>query len=127
MRADVAERDRVLAIALLAVGGVGWLALLAVMSTVYPDRLEVRVGVATGIGVALAITTIPLVWLAAYERRGRLNRRGDWIRATRRGVLLGALVAFLAVLQVTGTASAVIALFAVLLVVFVEVPLSYRR
>jgi hypothetical protein len=123
----VRERDRGLAIALLGLGAIGWLALVAVMSTVYPDRFEVRVGVATGIGVALAITTTPLAWLAAYERRGRRERRGDWVRAARRGVLLGALAAFVAVLQVTGTGSAAIALFAVLLVVFVEVTLSYRR
>jgi hypothetical protein len=125
--AEVAERDRAVAIALLGVGAIGWLALVAVMSTVYPDRLEVRVAVAAGIGLALAITAVPLAWLAAYDRRGRIGRAGDWIRAARRGVLLGALAGFLAVLQVTGTGSVAIAVFAVLLVVFVEVTLSYRR
>jgi hypothetical protein len=123
----VGERDRALALGLFVVSVVSWLVLLAVMSTVYPDRLELRVAVAAGIGATLALTTIPLAWLASYERRGRLTRPGDWIRAGRRGVLLGALVAFLAVLQVTGTGSAAIAIFAVLLVVFVEVTLSYRR
>jgi hypothetical protein len=123
----MAERDRAFTIALLGLGAIGWLALLAVMSTVYPDRLEVRVAVATGIGLALAVTAIPLAWLAAYDRRGRINRPGDWVRAARRGILLGALAAFLAVLQVTGTGSIAIAVFAVLLVVFVEVTLSYRR
>jgi hypothetical protein len=123
----VGERDRALALGLFVVSVVSWLVLLAVMSTVYPDRLELRVAVAAGIGATLALTTIPLAWLASYERRGRLTSPGDWIRAGRRGVLLGALVAFLAVLQVTGTGSAAIAMFAVLLVVFVEVTLSYRR
>ena len=56
-----------------------------------------------------------------------LAGRGDWVRAGRRGALLGALAPFLAVLQVTGTGSAAIVLIAVLLVVFVEVTLSYRR
>jgi hypothetical protein len=123
----VAERDRALAIALLGLGAIGWLALLAVMSTVYPDRFEVRVAVAGAIGVALALTAVPLAWLASYARRGQLARPGDWVRAGRRGVLLGALASFLAVLQVTGTGSAAIALIAILLVVFVEVTLSYRR
>ena len=127
MPADVAERDRAVALTLLVLAAVVWLAVLAVMTTVYPDRFEIRVAVATGIGVALALSAIPLAWLAAYDRRGRLTRSGDWIRAARRGILLGALAAFLAVLQVTGTGSIAIALFALLLVVFVEVTLSYRR
>jgi hypothetical protein len=123
----VGERDRLIAITLLVLAVIAWLALLVVMSTVYPDRPEVRVGVAAGVGVALGVTAIPLAWLAAYDRRGRLTRSGDWIRAARRGTLLGALAAFLAVLQVTETGSVIIAGFAVLLVVFVEATLSYRR
>jgi len=114
----MAERDRTWLIALLVVAGLAWLALLAAMSTVYPVDTQVRLAVAAGIGVAAGLTTAPLAWLAAFGRRGR---------AIRRGALAGGLAALLATLQLTGTTSLPVVAFAVLLVVSLELVLSYRR
>ena len=123
----MAERDRTWLIALLVVAGLAWLALLAAMSTVYPVDTQVRLAVAAGIGVAAGLTTAPLAWLAAFGRRGRASRPGDWVRAIRRGALAGGLAALLATLQLTGTTSLPVVAFAVLLVVSLELVLSYRR
>lgn len=123
----MAARDRVLVLGLLAVAVLAWLTIAVVMNVTYPDDQGLRVGVGAGLGLAVALTATPLAWLAAFGRRGRLARAGDWVRATRRGALLGALIALLAVLQLTGTTSLPIVAFAIVLVIFVELTLSYRR
>jgi len=120
-------RDRLAAIVLLWLAAVAWTGLALVLTTVYPDPVEVRLFVAGSIGVAIGLTATPLAWLAAFGRRGGTTRPGDWVRATRRGTLAGALGALLAALQVTGTASVPIVAFAFVLVVFLELTLSYRR
>ena len=121
------SRDRTLVIGLLVGALAVWVVLLVVMSALYPDAAEIRLAVASGIGVAVGLTAAPLAWLAAFGRRERRTRPGDWIRAVRRGVLAGALAAFRATLQLTGTTSLPIAAFAILLVVSLELVLSYRR
>ena len=120
-------RDRYAAFVLLALAAVAWTALALIVSTVYPDPVEVRLFVAGAIGVAIGLTATPMAWLAAFGRRGRATRSGDWVRAIRRGSLSGALGALLAALQVTGTTSLPIVVFAIVLVVVVELILSYRR
>lgn len=120
-------RDRLAAVSLLLAAGVTWLGLWTFMTLVYPDALEVRLAGAGVLGLAVGLSVAPLAWLAAFARRGRMTRPGDWPRALRRGALAGALMALLATLQVTGTWSAPIAVFAVVLVVFVELVASYRR
>jgi len=120
-------RDRLAALVVLGIAAMTWLGLGLVLTGVYPDSVEVRLLVAGAIGVAIGLTTTPLAWLAAFARRGRATRPGDWVRATRRGTLAGALAALLAALQVTGTTSFPIVVFAVVLVVFLELTLSYRR
>jgi hypothetical protein len=120
-------RDRAAALALLGAAGLAWVVLAIVLATVYPTTLEVRLVVAGALGAAAALSAVPLAWLAAFGRRGRRALRGDWLRATRRGILAGGLVALIAALRVTGTTSAPIVVFAIVLVVAVEVTLSYRR
>ena len=121
------SRDRATALTLLGAATLGWLSLAVVLSTVYPDTYEVRLLVAGAIGVAVGVTATPLAWLAAFGRRGRVTHHGDWLRAARRGILVGALTALLGALQVTGTTNPPVVVFAVVLVAFVELVLSYRR
>lgn len=123
----MASRDRLSALVLLALGGLVWLGLVVVLITVSPDSLQVKLLVALAIGVAVGLTVTPLAWLAAFARRGRLTRPGDWPRASRRGALAAVIAALLAALQVTGTTSLPVVVFAVALVFFVELTLSYRR
>ena len=120
-------RDRLAALVLLGMAVMTWLGLGLVLTGVYPDPVEVRLFVAGAIGIAIGLTVTPLAWLAALPRRGRATRPGDWVRAARRGTLAGALAALVAALQVTGTTSAPIVVFAVVLVVVLELILSYRR
>jgi hypothetical protein len=120
-------RDRAATLTLLGVAGLAWVVVAIVLATVYPGSLEVRLAVSAALGAAVALTAVPLAWLAAFGRRGRRTLRGDWLRATRRGILAGGLVALVAALRVTGTTSVPIVVFAIVLVIAVEVTLSYRR
>ena len=119
--------DRAATLALLGAAAVGWIVLAIVLATVPPDTLQIRLVVSAALGAAVALSAVPLAWLAAFGRRGRRAQPGDWLRATRRGVLAGGLVALVAALRVTGTTSVPIVVFAIVLVVAVEVTLSYRR
>ena len=123
----IQPRDRAAVLTLLGVAAVTWVILTIVLATIPPETLQIRLVVSAALGAAVAVSAIPLVWLAAFGRRGRRSLPGDWLRATRRGVLAGALVALVAALRVTGTTSAPIVVFAVVLAVAVEVTLSYRR
>jgi hypothetical protein len=120
-------RDRAATLALLGAAGLAWVVLAIVLATVYPGSLEVRLAVSAALGAAVALTAVPLAWLAAFGRRSRRTLPGDWLRATRRGILAGGLVALVAALRVTGTTSVPIVVFAIVLVIAVEVTLSYRR
>lgn len=121
------KRDRAAVLALLGAAGLAWAILTIIMATVPPGTLQVRLVVAVALGATVALSAIPLAWLAAFGRRGRRTQPGDWVRATRRGILAGGLVALIAALRVTETTSAPIVVFAIVLVVAVEVTLSYRR
>lgn len=120
-------RDRAATLALLGAAGVAWIVLAMILASVYPTTLQVRLVVSAALGAAVALSAVPLAWLAAFGRRGRRALPGDWLRATRRGILAGGLVALVAALRVTGTTSVPIVAFAIVLVVAVEVTLSYRR
>jgi hypothetical protein len=123
----IRTRDRRVAIALLLLAVTMWGSLAALASLVYPDQLEVRLAAAGLVGSAVGTSVAPLAWLAAFARRGRITRPGDWPRALRRGSLAGALSALLATLALTGSWSVPIVVFAVVLVVAVELSASYRR
>ena len=41
------------------------------------------------IGLAVALTLIPLVWLTVYGRHRQIAYRGDWLRAVRRAAWVG--------------------------------------
>jgi hypothetical protein len=91
-----------------------------------PDAAR-NVGVAIGlaaIGVALLVT--PFAFLAEVVARRRIVYRGAWIRAARRGVLVGLVLAALAGLRLGGALSVPVAIFIVILAVVAEWFLARR-
>jgi len=78
-------------------------------------------------GLASGLTTMPLFWLAVFGRHRRIAYRGDWLRASRRGLWVGLVVALLVALRVQGAFSIPVAAFVVVLVAFLELTLSVER
>jgi hypothetical protein len=123
----VEARDRLLNVLLLAAAVGGWAAAALFLSTRAPDVPDARVSGALLLGGAAGLTTVPLAWLAAFGRRSGIAHRGDWARATRRGLLVGGTVTLLVLLRVLGAFSIPLAAFVVVLAVVVELILTARR
>jgi hypothetical protein len=79
-----------------------------------------RVVVVALAALAISLTGTPFAFLAEFVVRRRIAYRGAWFRATRRGVLSGAVVAALAALRIGGALTVPVAIFIVLLAVLVE-------
>lgn len=75
-------------------------------------------------GTGLLVT--PFAFLAEFVARRRIVYRGAWWRATRRGVLVGALVAILAGLRLGDALTVPVAIFLVVLLALVERFLAAR-
>jgi hypothetical protein len=121
-------RDRTANLALFGAAVLAWLAVLVVLMT--RDPLEESSAGFLGavmIGIAAGLTTIPLFWLAAFARHGRIALRGDWTRAIRRGAWVALVVGVLVVLRIEGAFQWPIALFIVAMVVVAEASLSVDR
>ena len=121
-------RDRLTNVSVFAAAGFVWLLVGLVVTTRDPliDSGAGFLGAAL-IGLAIGLTAIPLFWLSAFARHRRIAYRGDWIRAGRRGVWVGVVVAFFVVLRAQGAFSLPLALFVIVMVAFVEVSLSVER
>jgi hypothetical protein len=122
------ERDRlanslVLLAALALWGGVVWVVL---NHDPTGDAVVLLLG-ALLMGGAVALTVIPPFWLAAFVRNRSIAYRGDWWRATRRGLLVGLLITAWVVLLGQEMLSLPLALFILVMVVLVELTLSLRR
>jgi hypothetical protein len=114
---------------LLLLGGgiVCWTAVLWLFLTRSPvDDPDAQVLGAVLLGLAFALPTASLSWLAAFSRRG-IAYQGDWLRAARRATWLGVGAALFVLLRSEGAFSVPVALFVVAMVLFVEVTLSVRR
>lgn len=124
----VESRDRFLNMALMAAAAASW-AVVAILFTTRSPTGEpgVQAAGAVLLGSAVALTCLPLLWLAVFAGHRRIAYRGDWARAVRRAVLLGAVVTILVLLVVLGAASVPLALFVVALGLFVELILTARR
>lgn len=120
-------RDRALNLGLLGAAGLAWLAVAVLLTTTYPDALAVQVLGAALIGLAVGLTCVPLVWLAAFALHRGIAYHGDWLRAARRGAWVGVIAAFLLLLREQGALSLPIALFVGAMAVFVEISLSVER
>jgi len=79
------------------------------------------------IGLAVALTMIPLMWLTVFGRHRQIAYRGDWARAIRRASWVGIVVAVLIVLRLQGLLELPIALFMIALAVIAEATLSADR
>jgi hypothetical protein len=121
-------RDRLANLSLFGAAAVVWL-LVALVVTTRDPRTEPAAGVlgAGLMGLALALTTIPLFWLVMFARNRRIAFRGDWLRATRRGAWVGVLVAVLVVLRLQGVFALEIAFFLIAMVLVAEAALSADR
>ncbi len=122
------HRDRVAAIALIALALACWIAVGIVLMRVSPlGQAGVQLAGAGLIGLACGVTAVPLAWLAVFGRHRRIAYRGDWMRAARRGAWVALVIALLVALRTQHAFSMPIALFVVVMVTFVEVSLSVQR
>ena len=121
-------RDRTANLGFFAAAAVVWVLVGLVVTTRDPlvDRSAGFVG-AFLIGLAIALTVIPLIWLTVYGRHRQIAYRGDWLRAIRRGVWVGIVAAVLVVLRLQGLLELPIALFMIALVLVAEATLSAER
>ncbi len=121
-------RDRIANLGLLGAAFLAWVAVVIFVTTRSPvgDVAVAMIG-AVLIGTAFALTTIPLFWLAAFQRRRRIAYRGDWLRAVRRGIEVGILITFFIILRSQDAFSWPLAAFVTAMVVFVEISLSVER
>ena len=118
-------RDRRLALVLLAIAALAWVAVTVVFLNVDP-LADPGAGFLGGgaLGVAAAATFAPLLWLLAFARNKRIAYRGDWTRAIRRGTWIGLLLAVFVLMRINGVFQPQIGLFFVALALVAEVTLS---
>ena len=122
------RRDRLANVALLLAALAAWSALAYVVLNHDPaGNAGVLLAGALLLGTAVALTLLPLLWLAGFARAHRIAFRGDWWRAARRAALVGLVVTIFVVLRGQGLLSVPLALFVLAMAVFVEVTLSLRR
>jgi hypothetical protein len=128
MDAPMNSVDRVASVGLFVLAALAWLGLAFVIVNLDPrSNAQALLYGALLLGLAVAATLAPLLWLAAFVRHRRIAYRGDWWRAARRAALAG-LVAFLFVLlRGQDALSLPLALFIVAMAVLVELTLSLRR
>jgi hypothetical protein len=121
-------RDRTANLGFFAAAAVVWLLVALVVTTRDPviDRSAGFIG-AILIGLAIALTLVPLMWLTIFGFHRRIAYRGDWLRAIRRSAWVGIIVAVLVVLRLQGLLELPIALFMIALVFVAEATLSVER
>ena len=121
-------RDRLVNLAVLGAAAVVWVLVGLIVTTRDPvaDPLAGFIGAAL-IGLAVALTLIPIAWLLVFARHRRIAYRGDWIRAARRGGWIGLIVAIFIVLRLQAALELPIALFILALAAVAEATLSAER
>lgn len=122
------SRDRLANLGLFAAAAVAWILVGLVVMTrdPYQDPVAGYVG-ALLMGLAVALTTVPLFWLVVFGRHRRIAYQGDWIRAGRRGAWVGLIIAVAVVLRLQGAFQLPILLFILAMVVVAEATLSAER
>jgi len=121
-------RDRMANLGSFAAAAVAWVLVGIVVTTRDPvaDPAAGFLGAAL-IGLAVALTLVPLLWLTVYGRHHQIAYRGDWVRAVRRATWVGIVVAVLIILRVQGLLELPIALFMIALALVAEATLSADR
>jgi hypothetical protein len=104
---------------------VAWVAVALVLLNIDP-RADTSAGFLGGgvLGIAVAVTVAPLLWLIAFGRHRRIAYRGDWTRAIRRGGWIGLLAAVFVIMRINGVFQPQIGLFFAALALVAEVTLS---
>ena len=121
-------RDRSANLGFFGAAVVVWILVGLVVTTRDPvvDRTAGFLGAAL-MGLAIALTLIPIIWLTVFGRHRQIAYRGDWPRAIRRGAWAGVIVAVLVVLRLQGLLELPIALFMIALAIVAEATLSAER
>jgi len=118
-------RDRRRSLLLFGLAVIAWAGVAVVLLAVDPRSSSAAGFLGAGaLAAALALTTAPLFWLASFARHNRIAYRGDWWRALRRGVWVGALVGVFVIMRVNGIFQLPIAFFFVALAIVAEVTLT---
>jgi len=121
-------RDRLANLGFFVAAAVVWLLVGLIVVTRDPVvQPEAGFVGAVLMGLAVALTVIPLFWLTVFGRHRRIAYHGDWIRAIRRGAWVGILVAVFVVLRLQGLFALPIALFMIALAIVAEATLSVER
>ena len=121
-------RDRLANLGVLAAAAVVWALVALVVLTRDPvDDPSARFVGAGLMGLAVALTLVPVAWLVVFARHRRIAYRGDWTRAARRGAWVGLLVTVFVLLRLEGVLALPIVLFMIALVVVAEATLSADR
>jgi hypothetical protein len=119
------SRDRRRALLLFGLAVLAWAAVAVVLVSVDPLSTSAAGFIGAGaFGAATALTTAPLFWLISFARHNRIAYRGDWWRALRRGVWVGALIGVFVIMRVNGIFQLPIALFFIALAIVAEVTLT---
>jgi hypothetical protein len=122
------RRDRLANLGFFAAAAVVWVLVGLVVTTRDPvvDPGAGFLGAAL-IGLAIALTLVPIIWLTVFSRHNQIAFRGDWLRAVRRSAWVGIVLAILIVLRVQGLLELPIALFMIALALVAEATLSAER
>jgi hypothetical protein len=121
-------RDRLANLALFGLAALAWAVAALFLANRSPigDVAAQLIGGAL-LGLAAGLTSAPFFWLAGFGRQRRIAYRGDWLRAARRALWVGLVVAIFVVLRAQGAFSLALAAFVIVLVAFVELTLSVER
>lgn len=121
-------RDRTANLAFFGAAAVVWLLVGLVVTTRDPltDPSAGFIGSAL-MGLAMALTLTPLLWVTVFGRHRQIAYEGDWLRAIRRGAWVGIIVTVLVVLRLQGLLELPIALFMIALALVAEATLSAER
>jgi hypothetical protein len=122
------SRDRLINLGLFAAAAIVWVLVGLIVTTRDPiaDPVAGFIGAAL-IGLAVALTLVPIVWLVVFARHRRIAYQGDWTRAARRAGWVGLVVAIFIVLRLQGALELPIALFILALAAVAEATLSAER
>jgi len=113
---------------LFVLAATAWAAVGYVLTTLDPrGDSTVIVSGALLLGAAMALTVAPVLWVFGFIRNRRIAYRGDWLRAARRGGLVGLVVVLLIILRAQGALSLPIGLFVIAMPILIEITLSARR
>lgn len=121
-------RDRTANLAFFGAAAVVWLLVGLVVTTRDPltDPSAGFIGSAL-MGLAMALTFTPLLWVTVFGRHRQIAYEGDWLRAIRRAAWVGIIVTVLVLLRLQGLLELPIALFIIALALVAEATLSAER